>query len=117
LKTQVLLPLKVVVTGTKLQIFRSQSPRGDTVVKWHAYFRLLVVPLLTVLLLARVPLVEAAALGSPDHYFRVKHKHDDKDKKRATVPEGSGGAALVLAAAALGGGLLVSRRKRSTKAA
>ena len=80
--------------------------------KWHSYLRLLAVPLLTVLLLARVPLVEAAALGWPDDYFRVKHKKDDdKDKRKATVPEGSGGAALVLAAAALGGGLLVSRRK------
>ena len=85
--------------------------------KWHSYLRLLAVPLLTVLLLARVPLVEAATLGWPDDYFRVKHKDDDKDKRKATVPEGSGGAALVLAAAALGGGLLVSRRKRSTKAA
>jgi hypothetical protein len=83
-------------------------------VKWNSYLRLLALPLLTVLFLARVPLVEAATFGWPD-YFRVKH--DDKDKRKATVPEGSGGAALVLAAAALGGGLLVARRKRATKAA
>ena len=88
--------------------------------KWHTYLRLLAVPLLTVFLLAPVPLVEAANLPSLINYLRAKDKrkdNDDKDRKKASVPEGSGSAALVLAATALGGGLLISRRKRRAKVA
>jgi len=89
-------------------------------VKWHVYLRLLAAALLAVFLLAHAPLVEAASLGWPVTYFRAKDKrkdNDDKGRKRASVPEGSGSAALVLAATAVGGGLLVSRRKRRVKVA
>jgi hypothetical protein len=106
------------MTQISMDVSKAMGERR-LVVKWHTYLRLLAVPLLTVFLLAPAPLVEAANFPWPN-YFRVKDKrkdNDDKDRKKASVPEGSGSAALVLAATALGGGLLVSRRKRRAKVA
>lgn len=88
--------------------------------KRHTRLRLLAAPLLIVLLLVSAPPAQAAVLGWPLDYFRLKEKpkdNGDKGRKKASVPEGSGGAALVLAAGVLSGCLLLSRRKRRAKEA
>lgn len=88
--------------------------------KSRSQFRLLAVPLLTVMLFGCVPSLDAAVFNSPlltlIKIIKDRRKEDNDRKKKATVPEGSSGGTLVLAASALGGALLISRRKRSPKA-
>jgi hypothetical protein len=80
-------------------------------VKYSTKLRLLAASLMTVLLLANAPSLQAVALQDSGPSFRVKHdKWDKKEYKR--VPEGSAGGILILAAGSLGGAVLIWRRKR-----
>jgi hypothetical protein len=82
-------------------------------VKYRTRFRLLAAALMTVLLVANAPSLQATALQDSGPTFRVKHdKWEDKKKEYKRVPEGSAGGILILAAGSLGGAVLIWRRKR-----
>ena len=78
--------------------------------KYRTRFHLLAASLMTVLLLANAPSLQATALQDSGPSFRVKHPKWEKEYKR--VPEGSAGGILILAAGSLGGAVLIWRRKR-----
>jgi hypothetical protein len=85
-------------------------------VKGGTKLRLLAASLMTLLLLANAPSVQATAVQNGPS-FRLKHDKDSKEDKKERkeykgVPEGSAGAILILAAGSLGGAVLIWRRKR-----
>jgi hypothetical protein len=80
--------------------------------KYRTKFHLLAASLMTVLLLANAPSLQATALQDSGPSFRVKHDKWEDKKEYKRVPEGSAGAILILAAGSLGGAVLIWRRKR-----
>jgi hypothetical protein len=85
--------------------------------KYSTKLRLLAASLMTVLLLANAPSLQATALQDSGPSFRVKHDKWEVKKKHTSVPEGSAGGILILAAGSLGGAVLIWRRKRRAIAA
>jgi hypothetical protein len=69
--------------------------------------RLFAVLLMTVLLLANAPSVQAGRNGR-----NGRNGQNGQNGQPKSVPEGSAAAILILAAGALGGSVLVWRRKR-----